>query len=60
MRFYCELRTQRTCPVKVKMKKKRMGTRDEMIKVKVKHLRDLVRPEILKEVVLVPALLVEV
>ncbi|KAM2075047.1 hypothetical protein ACFX1T_037990 [Malus domestica] len=46
--------------MKVNMKKKRMGTRGEMIKVKVNHLKDLVRPRVLREMVAVPTLLVEV
>ncbi|KAM1985385.1 hypothetical protein ACFX16_013559 [Malus domestica] len=45
--------------VKARMRKKRMGTRGEMIKEKGKHLKDLVRPRILREAVVVLALLAE-
>ncbi|KAM1318631.1 hypothetical protein ACFX2H_003743 [Malus domestica] len=59
-RFRLGLRTQKICPVRVKKKKKIMGIKGEMIKVKVSLLNDLARLRALREVELVPVLLAEV
>ncbi|KAM1056883.1 hypothetical protein EV1_029970 [Malus domestica] len=59
LRFYYELKILRICPVIVR-RKKMMGIKGDMIKVKVSHLNDLARLRALKEVELVPVLLTEV
>ncbi|KAM2379940.1 hypothetical protein ACFX1X_041157 [Malus domestica] len=54
------LKTKRICSAIVMKKRKRMGIRGKMIKVKVSHLKDFVKLRASKEVELTLVLLAEV